>query len=57
MEEKVDSEGNSVPPTMKKTEGFTVADAILVLGQTRVKIYSECIGKIVILMLDNLRKV
>ena len=37
-------------------EGFTVADAILVVRQTR-KIYSECIGKIVILMLENLKKV
>ena len=33
---------------------FTVADAISVVGQTR-KIYSECIGKMVILWLDNLR--
>ena len=36
-------------------EGFTVAEDILVVGQTR-KIYSECMGKIVILMLDNSRK-
>ena len=36
-------------------EGFTVADVILVVGK-RLKIYSECMGKIVILMLDNWRK-
>ena len=36
--------------TPRSIEGFTVADAILVVGQNRV-------GKIVILMLDNLRKV
>ena len=33
--------------------GFTVADTILVVG----KIYSKCLGKIVIMMLDYLRKV
>ena len=36
-------------------EGFTVADVILVGGK-HGKIYSECIGKIVILMLNNSRK-
>ena len=38
-----------------KIEGFMVADVILVVGQTR-KIYSECMGKIVILMLDKSRE-
>ena len=37
-------------------EGFTVMAAISEVGQTS-KIYSECMGKIVVLMLDNLRKV
>ena len=40
-------------PTTISIEGFTVADVILVVGG---KIYSECMEKIVILMLDNLRK-
>ena len=37
---------------MKIIEGFTVTDVI-----KHGKIYSECVGKIVILMLNNLRKV
>ena len=42
-------------PGWNVIEGFTVADVVLVVGQTR-QIYSECMGKIVILMLDNSRR-
>ena len=38
-------------------EGFTIADAIFIGKQGKQgKIYSECMGKMVILMLDNLKK-
>ena len=41
---------------LRNIEGFMVTDIILVMGQ-HGKIYSECMGQIVILMLDNSRKV
>ena len=41
---------------LSQIEGFTVADFILVVGK-HGNIYSECMGKIVILILDNLTKV
>ena len=38
-----------------KIVGFTLADAISFVGPKHGKIYSECVGKIVILMPDNSR--